>query len=229
MKKYFFLVMFILFLSPICCAQELQLAKSNVNINDVASIKRGAKFFSTICMACHTMIYLRFDKLAQEQGVTYEKMPINVTKWPTAVKPPDLSLEASVRGADWIYTYLHSFYMDKSRPTGFNNLLVPNSSMPDILAGFQGQQVLASDVKDMQKIYDHQYQWYDLLEESTKGSMTPEQYDALITDVVNFLQYAAEPYKAEQNRLGYWVIGFLLIFLVLIYLLKRAYWKDLHE
>ena len=80
------------------------------------------------------MIYLRYDKIAQEAGITYEKMPINVKTWPYGVTPPDLSLEADVRGVDWIYTYLHSFYQDSSRPTGVNNLLVPNTAMPDIVA-----------------------------------------------------------------------------------------------
>lgn len=233
MKKYFLLTLFYILIIPACFAQaeqfNIHLEKAPVNIYDTASIKRGAKFFSGICMACHTLIYLRYDKLAQEQGVIYEKMPINVTTWPNGVKPPDLSLEASYRGVDWIYTYLHSFYVDPSRPTGFNNLLVPNSSMPGIIAPFQGQQILGSDWKTMQKIYDHQYQWYDLLEETTKGSMTPEQFDALVTDVVNFLQYASEPYKAQQTSLGRWVIAYLLIFLILVYLLKKAYWKDLKE
>lgn len=230
MKKYILMVFFLL--APHFCLAETvtpMLEKAPVNIHDTESIKRGAKFFSSICMACHTLIYLRYDKLAQENGVIYEKMPINVKTWPNGIKPPDLSLEANVRGVDWIYTYLHSFYIDHNRPTGFNNLLVPNTAMPGILIPFQGQEQLATDLNIMQKTYDHNYQWYDLIETTAKGSMTSDQFDGLVTDIVNFLQYAAEPYKVEQMKIGRWVIGFLLIFFVLVYLLKKSYWKDLKK
>lgn len=208
---------------------KIELAKAPVNMQDVASIKRGAKLFATICMACHTLIYMRYDKLAEEAGITYEKMPVNVKTWPQNVKPPDLSLEANVRGVDWIYTYLHSFYIDPSRPTGVNNLVLPGTAMPDMVAAFQGMQVLAPDIKVTQGVYARALQWYDVVELKTQGSMTPDQFDSTITDVVNFLAYAAEPFKASQHRLGGWVLGFLFILWVMIYLLKREYWKDIKK
>ena len=125
-------ILFILFSSPLWAEETsgLVLAKAPIDQSDMASVRRGAKFFATNCMSCHTMIYLRNDKVAQEAGITIDKMPINVKSWPNGITPPDMSLEADVRGVDWIYTYLHSFYKDTTRPTGVNNLLVNNTSMP---------------------------------------------------------------------------------------------------
>jgi ubiquinol-cytochrome c reductase cytochrome c1 subunit len=207
-------------------SEGLQLSKAPINRFDKESIKRGATFFSTTCMSCHTLIYLRYDKVAQDAGITYDKMPINVKSWPYGVTPPDLSLEADIRGVDWIYTYLHSFYQDTSRPTGMNNLLVPHTAMPGILSPYQGDQVL---IKDPARDLFGQMEWYSMVDLTRQGSMTPEQFDATITDLVNFLAYAAEPYYIEQHRLGWWVLGFLALFFPLVYLLKREYWKDVKK
>lgn len=230
MKKYFICILWLVFSTTIHAEEiKIELAKAPVNIQDTASIKRGAKLFSTICIACHTLIYLRYDKIAEEAGITYARMPINVKKWPNDVKPPDLSLEANVRGVDWIYTYLHSFYIDPSRPTGVNNLVFPGTAMPDMVAAFQGMQTLAPDAKLTQGVYDHSLQWYDVVELKSQGSMTPAEFDKTITDVVNFLAYAADPFKVDQERLGKWVLGFLFILLILTYLLKREYWRDIKK
>lgn len=209
-------------------SKGLVLASAPIDRSDMESIKRGAKFFATNCMTCHTMIYLRYDKVAKEAGITLDKMPINIKSWPYGVTPPDLSLETDIRGVNWIYTYLHSFYMDSSRPTGVNNLLVPNTAMPDILAPYQGDQVLLTTKPDAGAIFGD-VQYYDLLKLTKQGSMTPEQFDATIADLVNFLAYAAEPYHEEQQRIGWWVLGFLVILFVLMYLLKREYWKDVKK
>lgn len=206
--------------------EGLKLATAPIDRTDMASIKRGAQFFATNCMSCHTLIYLRYDKVAQEAGITYEKMPINVKTWPYGVTPPDLSLEADVRGVDWIYTYLHSFYPDPSRPTGANNLLVHNTAMPNIVGPYQGIQALVET-----PMYDllHQVQWYDLLKLTKQGTMSPEDFDGTIADLVNFLAYAAQPYHIEQVKIGKWVLGFLVLLFVLMYLLKVEYWKDIKE
>lgn len=208
---------------------EITLAKAPVNIHDIESIKRGAKFFSNVCIACHTLIYMRYDKIAKEAGITYERMPINVKVWPLNVTPPDLSVETDAKGVDWVYTYLHSFYLDPSSKTGFNNLVLPNTAMTDIMAPFQGTQILAKDIKLTQNMLGNALQWYDVLELQKQGSLTPAQFDQLVTDIVNFLAYSAEPFKAEQEKLGGWVLGFLVIFFILAYCLKREYWKDLKK
>ncbi len=229
MKRY--ILAFLLVLSPLATSniyaeeplEGLQLATAPINRDDMESIKRGAKVFATTCMTCHTLVYLRYDKLAQEAGITIDKMPLNVKTWPNGVTPPDLSLEASVRGVDWIYTYLHSFYKDTARPTGVNNLVFPNAAMPAILAPYQGEQVLVEHpVHDI----SGDIEWYDAVKLVHQGTMTPEQYDAYTADIVNFLAYAAEPYHADQHRIGKWVLGFLLFFSVLAYMLKKEYWKD---
>lgn len=232
--RYILTILLMIFLSPMTInswaeggnAEELVLAQAPIDQSDMESIKRGAKFFATTCMTCHTLVYLRYDKLAQEAGITYDKMPLNVKSWPYGVTPPDLSLEADVRGVDWIYTYLHSFYKDPSRPTGVNNLVFPNTAMPDIVAPYQGDQIL---IKDPTSDLLHHIQWYDAVKLTQQGSMTPEQFDTLIADIVNFLAYAAEPFHVEQQRIGWWVIGFLCIMFVLMYLLKCEYWKDVKK
>lgn len=206
--------------------EGLQLAEVKVDPHDIASIKRGAKMFATTCMSCHTVKYLRYDKLAQEAGITYDKMPLHVKSWPFGVVPPDLSLTADIRGPNWIYTYLHSFYHDATRPTGVNNLLVHNTAMPAILAPYQGDQELVAHPQ-----YDMMgnVEWYDLLKLTKQGTMDPTEFDATVTDLVNFLSYAAEPFRVEQEKIGWWVLGFLVVLFVLMYLLKTEYWKDVKK
>jgi ubiquinol-cytochrome c reductase cytochrome c1 subunit len=231
MKRYLLILLALLVFPFAAFAEEEQggiaLEKFQANSSDLASVKRGATFFAANCMSCHTMVYLHYDKLAQEAGVTYEKMPVNVKNWPYGVTPPDLSLEADVRGEDWIYTYLHSFYQDPARPTGVNNLLVPNTAMPGIISPFQGTQVKIQGHPPTALF--HQLHWYDLLILQKPGSMSPDQFDKTIADLVNFLSYAAHPYQETQEWLGWWVLGFLLIFFVLAYYLKKEYWKDLKK
>lgn len=206
--------------------EGLQLAEAPINRTDIESIKRGAKFFAINCMSCHTLVYLRYDKLAQDAGITYDKMPLNVKTWPFGITPPDLSLEASVRGVNWIYTYLHSFYLDPKRPTGVNNLLVPNTAMPDILAPFQGDQVR---VETATPDLFGKVQWYSLLKLTKQGSLQPDEFDATVADVVNFLAYAAEPYYETQHKIGWWVLAFLSLLFIMMYFLKREYWKDVKK
>lgn len=216
-----------------CCnsiATEATIALENAHVNpaDIASVKRGAKFFANTCMVCHSMKYLRYNKLAKEQGVVYEKMPINSKILYFGAKPPDLSLTARVRGSNWIYTYLQSFYVDPKQPSGFNNLVMKNSAMPNILAPFQGTQILLPEkVQDL--IYSNRSQWYDVLVLTKPGMMTAAEFDATIEDVVNFLTYAADPHQTERVHLGYWVIGFLIILFIFAYLLKQSYWQDVEK
>jgi len=230
MTRYLLTFLLLIFSLPMFAEEGtvpgLQLATAPINRNDIDSIKRGAKFFATNCMSCHTLIYLRNDPIAKEAGITLDKMPINVKTWPYDVTPPDLTLEANVRGVNWIYTYLHSFYLDSKRPTGVNNLLLPNLAMANILAPYQGEQVLVE--KPIADIMGH-YEWYDLVKLTKQGTMTPDDFDAAMADVVNFLAYAAEPYQAEQHRIGWWVLGFLCVMFVLMYMLKKEYWKDVKK
>ena len=202
---------------------NITLEKVSVNVHDKAAILRGANFFATRCMACHSMRYLQYNKLAKRAGITLDKMPLKQQEWLFDIVPPDLSLIAQVRGANWLYTYLHSFYQDLSRPRGSNNLLVHNTVMATPFIGLQGVQLL--------KKKDHGYRYatlhyYNMLELKKQGSMTPEQFNQTIHDLVTFLVYAGEPQRAQREALGWWVIGFLIIFLLLTLALMKLYWKD---
>jgi ubiquinol-cytochrome c reductase cytochrome c1 subunit len=206
MMKRLFVILFIL-TSTQSWAEEgqfqgLELSQAPIHQNDVESIKRGAKFFAGNCMSCHTLKYLRYDSIAKEAGIATNNKPISIN----GVMPPDLSLEADSRGVNWIYTYLQSFYKDKSTASG--------------------EQVLVE--KPSHDLLGH-VEWFDLVKPIKQGSVTPEQFEEDVTDLVNFLAYAAEPFHAQQENIGYWVLGFLVILFVLMYLLKKEYWKDVKK
>lgn len=227
MKRHILTALIALLSSQICFAEAkpiegLQLASAPVNYTDMESIKRGAKFFAGNCMSCHTMAYLRYDPIAKEAGIDANKAPMNLN----GVTPPDLSLEADVRGEDWIYTYLHSFYKDPKSSTGANNLIFPGTAMPAVLAPFQGEQELVA--KPTYDMMNH-VEWFDLVKPIKSGSMSPEEFETTVTDVVNFLAYAAQPYRPEAHRIGMWVLGFLAVLFVFMYLLKKEYWKDVKK
>lgn len=223
MKRHILAILLVLSSAQVAWAEGefegLQLAKAPINQTDMDSIKRGAKFFAGNCMSCHTLTYLKYDKLVKEAGIATNNKPISIN----GVTPPDLSLVADSRGVDWVYTYLHSFYKDPKTASGVNNLVFPGTAMPAVLAPYQGEQVLVKN-----PTYDlmHEVQWFDLVEPIKQGTMKGNEFDETVADVVNFLAYAAEPFHAEQQRIGYWVLGFLVVLFVLMYLLKKEYWKD---
>jgi ubiquinol-cytochrome c reductase cytochrome c1 subunit len=139
--------------------------------------------------------------------------------------PPDLSLIARSRGVDYVYTFLKSFYGDPARPTGANNALLPNTVMPHVLAGLQGVQqpryerTTGAEGKPVQHLVG--------LDPGTPGAMTAREFDGFVRDTTNFLDYVAEPAKAQRRSLGVWVVLYLLMFLAFAYLLKKEYWKDI--
>src|SRR5262245_83749 len=137
MKRYILAILLALCSTQIWAEDQiegLQFETAPINRNDMDSIKRGAKLFAANCVSCHTLTYLRYDKVVSEAGIPTNNKPISIN----GVTPPDLSLEASSRGVDWIYTYLHSFYKDPATASGVNNLVFPGTAMPAILAPFQG-------------------------------------------------------------------------------------------
>lgn len=227
MKRWLSLIVSTLLVTlPVMAGAGSRLVLSHAPIDraDLASIKRGAHFFAKNCMVCHSLKYLRYDPVASEAGITLDKMPLGVKAWPFGITPPDLSLETSLRGVNWVYTYLHAFYQDPSRPTGVNNLLLPNTAMAAVLVPYQGQQVLSAQ-PSMTVLYRGVHT-YDRLELVSEGSLSPAAFDATTADLVNFLAYAAEPYRSEQHFLGWGVLLFLGFFVVLLYCLKREYWRD---
>lgn len=210
-------------------ADEVPIALEHVKIDlhNRQRIVAGGKYFAQNCMACHTMKYLQHNKIAEEAGVILGKMPLKKKEWWLGAVPPDLTLLARVRSPDWIYTYLHSFYKDDKRPTGYNNLLVKDINMPNLFAGLQGVQELVVSPSELARFERFgKPRYYTLLKLVRHGSMTPEQFDGAMTDLVTFFVYAADPERAFRIHMGVWSLVFLFIFLILTYMLKKAYWKD---
>ncbi|GAB4224106.1 MAG: cytochrome c1 [Gammaproteobacteria bacterium] len=238
-------------------SSEIKLAKADIDLHDKASLQRGAGFFMNYCAGCHSLQYMRYMRLAKDIGITnaqgnvdrrlVEKnlilgdskiwdtiqiaMPKQAATQYFGIPVPDLSLVARVRGADWLYTYLTGFYRDDSRPWGANNLLVPGSAMPNVLYELQGEQVPQFVTKTV-KLEDgttEQIQKINRLVLSHHGLMDLPHFDATINDVVNFLVYVGEPVKLVRQRLGYWVLGFLIILLIPAYLLYKDVWRDVKK
>jgi ubiquinol-cytochrome c reductase cytochrome c1 subunit len=164
-------------------------------------------------------------------------MPDDVARAAFNTVPPDLSVITRSRQPAWFYTYMRSFYRDDKAATGWNNIVFPSVAMPHVLADWQGQQravyrtekhetTVVKDGKKVQKTSEEKV--FDRFELERAGSMTPEQFDAAMRDLTNFMVYLAEPAKLQRFQLGVVVLAFLLIFLVIAYLLKKEYWKDVH-
>lgn len=217
----------------------IHLDKAPVDLTDKVSLQRGARLFNSYCLSCHSASYMRYNRLkdiglSEEQikkdlllpegvklGSTMQaSMDKEAARQVYGVAPPDLSVIARSRSPDWIYTYLRSFYVDSSRPSGWNNLIFPNVGMPHMLADLQGEQKLHAEGKE-----GHEARKLVL---DKPGSLKPAEYDAAIADLVNYLVFMGEPAKLVRYNLGLKVLGFLLLLLVLMYALKREFWKDIH-
>lgn len=227
-------------------AQEegLPLEHAGTDIKDIQSLQRGARDFMNYCSGCHSLEYLRYNRMATDLRIPpavlaadlmftskkpYDEiisaMPATAETW-FGKQPPDLTLMARYKGVDYIYSYLKGFYADKSRMWGVNNLYLPQTAMPFVLASLQGLQkpIYKSESDGM----GHTSLTLSGVELMSAGSMTPEAYDQFVRDIANFLDYAAEPIKAKRESLGIFVTLFLLVFFVFAYLLKKEYWKDVH-
>ncbi|HEY8540390.1 MAG TPA: cytochrome c1 [Steroidobacteraceae bacterium] len=221
---------------------ELQPAKNDVG--NTASLQRGARNFVNYCLGCHSAKYVRYNRLAKDLGLTEAQVmenlmftgerphdtmkitmpPQDAERW-FGRTPPDLSLMARARGTDYIYTFLKSFYLDPSRPTGTNNLVLPMTAMPHVLWELQGYQEAEYEGRsDAESNAVHkEFKGFKIAQ---KGSMTPEEFDQFVRDTVNFLDYIAEPMQLERRNLGLRVLGFLFVFFLFAYFLKKEYWKD---
>jgi len=221
-----------------------ELMHAGTDINNLQSLQRGARNFMNYCSGCHSLKYLRYNRMGQDLAIppaeltalmfTSEKpfdginsaMPgADAEKW-FGKQPPDLSLVARSKGVDYVYSFLHGFYADKSRPWGVNNFYLPGAAMPHVLQQLQGLQkpVFKSEAGEgggAKMVLTG-------VEAMTPGALKPEEYDQFVRDIVNFLDYAAEPIKARRQSLGVYVTLFLLVFFVFAYLLKKEYWKDVH-
>jgi ubiquinol-cytochrome c reductase cytochrome c1 subunit len=219
--------------------------------NEVAnlpSLQRGARNFMAYCSGCHSLKYVRYSRVAEDLKIADDlrdqylvKPGAKFTDYITsslsekdAVEwfgklPPDLSLVARSRSPDWIFNFLTTFYADPaSRQTGVNNLQLPGTAMPHVLANLQGvQNAVWKNVEtkgsDGKPVVSHEFEAF---EPGVTGSLTPKQYDEFVRDTVNFLAYAGDPTQVERQSLGIWVVLFLLMFTGIAYMLKKEYWKD---
>jgi ubiquinol-cytochrome c reductase cytochrome c1 subunit len=216
--------------------------------NDVrnrASLQRGARNFMNYCSGCHSAKFVRYDRVARDLVIpdaelkanlmfTSEKpydtiraaMPADDAKRWFGVVPPDLSLMSRARGPDYISAFLHGFYADASRPTGVNNVVLPGTAMPHVLADLQGVQKATFVTRPGEG--GTQVTELEKFELAQPGALSPEKYDEFVRDTVNFLEYIGEPMQVERRDLGVWVMLFLLVFSAFSYLLYKEYWKDVH-
>ncbi|MCL1126155.1 cytochrome c1 [Shewanella surugensis] len=218
---------------------NIHLESANIDLHDQASLQRGLDLFQNNCSGCHSTQYQRYERVATDLGIPLDEMSQkylygdtkigelmenaipedDAAKWFGAV-PPDLTLVARVRGEDWIYSYLKGYYKDETRPFGVNNTVFPSVGMPHVLQDLQGvpvkQIVKQEDGTEVTTLV------------ATGGSLSAAEYDQVVRDITGFLVYSGDPVKLERESLGWWVLGFLFIFFILSYLLKKEYWKDVH-
>jgi ubiquinol-cytochrome c reductase cytochrome c1 subunit len=251
MKKIIFAILF--YLAPAvtlasggACGEYMHdCDKASVDLTNTASIQRGAKLFVNYCMGCHSAKYMSYERMGNDLGLTKEQvednlmftgskvgdymtiaMPESGSKEWFGTQPPDLTLVSRSRGNDWLYTYLRTFYVDESRPFGFNNLAFKDVGMPHVLWELEG--IKKAVFKEHTDEEGKKHKEFIGFEQVKDGSMTPAQYEMAVRDLVNFFAYAGEPAKLKRLQMGIWVIVFLVGFLVIAYLLKKEYWKDIH-
>jgi ubiquinol-cytochrome c reductase cytochrome c1 subunit len=240
-KKMFFAWLFAP-LVALASGDEMRLDSANIDPHDAISIQRGARTFVNYCLNCHSASSMRYNRL-MDLGLTEQQIRDNLIftsakvgdsmsisagrkdqkEW-FGVEPPDLSVVARSRGADWLYTYLRTFYRDESRPTGWNNEAFPNVGMPHVLWQLQGIQAMKTEIEERE---GHKSEHKKLVMEKP-GSLSALEYDKLTRDLVNFLSYMGEPDKTRRLQIGIVVLFFLLLLLLPAWLLKKEYWKDVH-
>ena len=221
-------------------------------ITDMAALQNGAKLFVNYCLNCHAAEFMRYNRL-RDIGLTEEQIKSNLIftdakvgetmKVALSAKdakewfgglPPDLTVIARSRsavgkgsGADYLYTYLRTYYRDETKATGWNNAAFPNVGMPHVLWELQGQQravfVDVPDAHDPKKV-THVFKG---LEPITPGKLSPTQYNEAVADLVAYLQWMSEPMQADRVRLGVWVLLFLGVFTVIAWRLNASFWKDI--
>ena len=237
MKNLMALILLLTLSFGVAASEAIELQEADIDLSDNESLQRGAQHFVTYCLGCHSAKHMRYLRFALDVEVDQKKVLKDIApegasiydqihsamnkhdaeKW-FGVQPPDLSLIARSRGADWLYSYLKSYYLDETRPFGVNNLVYEDTAMPNPLWQLQGEQ--HAEVR--KTIYG---EYTKLVLEET-GKLSEKEFDVFVNDLVNFLVYVGEPVKLERERIGKYVIIFLLMFLVIAYLLKKEYWKD---
>lgn len=225
---------------PASAQHAAELDDANNNVANTASLQRGAKYFVNYCLGCHSAQYVRYNRLGEDLQLSEDQLlenlmftgerpfdtmsiamqPEDAARW-FGTAPPDLSLIARSRGTDYLYTFLRSFYADESSPTGVDNVVLEGTAMPHVLWELQGIQEARYEEDP-----EHEGEEHMVLELGTPGQLSEEEYDEVVRDIVNFLDYIGEPMQLERKSLGIRVIAFLLVLLLISYMLKKEIWKD---
>jgi ubiquinol-cytochrome c reductase cytochrome c1 subunit len=219
-----------------------KLMRMEVDLSNQTSLQRGAKTFVNYCLSCHSAAYMRYNRMGEDLGISDDILKTNFmfgtdkvgdtmtiamrqldSEIFFGVTPPDLSVIARSRGADWLYSYLKTFYVDESRPFGVNNLTFKDVGMPNVLWQLQGIQRLTERDDGV-----HHAPTFKDLELISPGSQNEKEYDRTVRDLVNFMVYLGEPIKLKRTKIGVWVMLYLFIFMIITYLLKKEYWRDIH-
>ena len=218
-----------------------RLDQAPLDPKDLVSLQAGARTFVNYCLNCHGAQFMRYNRLT-DLGLTEAQIRDNLILTDTKVgdtmkvalglkeakamfgaAPPDLSVIARSRGADWLYTYLRTFYRDPKSPTGWNNAAFPQVAMPHALWTLQGERALEIiPAKDGHG--PAEYRWSQL----TPGTQDAVQYDTTVRDLVNYLVYMGEPVANSRKRIGIVALFVLGILFIFAYALKKEYWKDVH-
>lgn len=242
MKKL--ILMLGLLLPLVAVANEgADLDKAPINAANQASLQRGAKVFVNYCLSCHSAASMRYNRL-HDIGLTDEQIKSNLlfagekvgepmlvamnkkeAKAWFGAPPPDLSVIARARGADWLYTYLRGFYRDETRPTGWNNVAFDKVGMPHVLWQLQGEQRLK--VEEVVDAHGNKAESHSLVL-AKPGKLSSAEYDMMVADLVNYLVYMGEPAKMQRMQLGLAVLLFLGIFFLIARALKKEFWNDIH-
>ena len=218
------------------------LAPAEIDPGNISSLQRGARNFMNYCSGCHSAQYVRFNtigkylELSEEQLVdnlmfnaekTFETINASMSAEDAArwygTAPPDMSLMARAKGADYVYSFLRGFYLDPESPTGVDNLVLAGTSMPHVLWELQGHQRANFSEHTVDGVTSHEFEGF---EQVTTGMLDAEDYDEFVRDTVNFLAYIAEPIRSERRKLGVWVLMFLVVFWIVASMLKKQIWKD---
>lgn len=225
---------------------DIPMQPAHTDLSSRPSLQRGAKYFVNYCMGCHQLKYERYKRMATDLGIqkeaasknlvfgkgaSYTSMMVNAMPRDKAADwfgtaPPDLSVIARLRGADWIYNYLRDFYLDPSQPTGSNNLLLPNAAMPNVLWRLQGLQ--KAQFKTVKDADGETHKKFIGFKQVTEGALSEAQFNQVVRDITNFLVYVGEPAKLQRYDIGWAAIIFILVLGGLVYALKREIWRDVH-
>jgi ubiquinol-cytochrome c reductase cytochrome c1 subunit len=228
---------------------DWQTSHANVDVDNKASLQRGARNFAQYCLGCHSLKYERWSRMGEDLDIPPDVLEKDImppgdkpadyvlTSMPAADSatwfgktPPELSLIARARGADYLYRLWTTYYVDPTRPTGVNNLQLPSIAMPHMLSELEGlkKAVYKTEQTKGADGQVHTEQVFDHFEVIAPGRLTTAEYEAFVRDTVNFLAYVGEPTQSARHSLGVWVVLFLILFTWLAWLLKKEYWKDVH-